>query len=54
VRLAFDISLGSLSLVVERVEVLLKTRVGGDTRIDGAAKGDRALAPRYRRTFWMA
>jgi hypothetical protein len=43
-RLALDISLGSLALVVERVEVLLKTGFGGDARVDGATKGDLALA----------
>ena len=52
--LALDISLGSLTLVVERVEVLLETGFGGDARVDGAAKGDLALAPLHRRTSWTA
>src|SRR5271166_2738396 len=43
--LAFDVGFGGLALVVESVEVLLQTRVGGDARIDGAAKGDLALVP---------
>ena len=43
--LAFDVGFGGLALVVERVEVLLQTRVGGDARIDGAAKGDPFNVP---------
>ena len=39
---AFDVGFGGLALVVERVEVLLQTRVGGDARVDGAAKGENA------------
>ena len=52
--LAFDVGFGGLALVVERVEVLLQTRVAGDARIDGAAKGDLALDPFHRRTSWTA
>ena len=39
---AFDVGFGGLALVVERVEVLLQTKVGGDARVDGAAKGENA------------
>src|SRR5580692_8216927 len=46
----FTVGFRSLALVVEGVEVLLQTRVGGDARIDGAAKGDLALVPLHRRT----
>jgi hypothetical protein len=37
-----------------RVEVLLETRVGGDARVDGAAKGGLALVPFHRRISWTA
>ena len=41
--LALDVGLRRLALVVEGVEVLLQTQVGGDAGIDGAAKSDHAL-----------
>src|SRR5271165_5742082 len=50
--LTFDVGLRGLALVVEVVEVLLQTGVGGDTRVDGAAKGDLALVPLHRWTSW--
>jgi hypothetical protein len=50
VGLALDISLRGLALVVEGVEVLLETRVGGDTRVDGAAKSGLVVVSFYRWT----
>ena len=49
-RLAFDVGFRSLALVIEGVEVLLETGVGGDTRVDGAALDDLALVPFHRRS----
>ena len=52
--LAFDVGFGGLALVVEGVEVLLQTAVGGDACVDGAAKGDLALDPFHCLTSWTA
>ena len=46
--LALDVGFRSLSLVVEGVEVLLQTGVGGDARVDGAANMGRASKPANR------
>ena len=37
VRLALDVGLRGLTLVIEGVEVLLETRLGGDACVNGAA-----------------
>jgi hypothetical protein len=52
--LTLDVGFRSLALVVEGVEVLLKAGVGGDARIDGAAKDDLAFVPFHRLTSWKA
>src|SRR5271166_1428256 len=52
--LALDVSHRGFALVVEGVEVLFQTIVGGDARVDGAAKGVLALDPFHRRTSWTA
>jgi hypothetical protein len=53
-RLALNVGLGSLALVVEGIEVLLETGVGGDARVDGAALDNLALIPLHRWSSWTA
>jgi hypothetical protein len=43
-RLALDIGLAGFSLRVEGIEVLFKTRVGGDAGVDGATNGGGHVA----------
>jgi hypothetical protein len=52
--LAPDVGFRPLAVVIEGIEVLFETRVGGDARVDGAAKGYLALVPFHRRRPWTA